>query len=235
MTDDTKFPPENNFPPAISPQRCGNGKRAMAAASPTSTGRSPARRMTRNCRSASTRCSSIRWPRPNGVKVTVMLEELLAAGHKGAEYDAWLINIGEGNQFGSGFVDVNPNSKIPALMDHSTPEPTRLFESGSILMYLAEKFGAFLPKDHNARTETHQLADVADGLRPVPGRRLRAFLCLCADEDRIRDRPLRHGGQAPARRARPASGTMSTWRGKYSIADMAIWPWYGTLMQGGLL
>lgn len=90
---------------------------------------------------------------PNGQKVSIMLEELLAAGHKGAEYDAWLIKIGEGDQFGSGFVGVNPNSKIPALMDHSTPEPTRVFESGSILVYLAEKFGAFLPKEGNARTQ----------------------------------------------------------------------------------
>src|ERR1700733_14518625 len=84
---------------------------------------------------------------PNGVKVTVMLEELLARGHAGAEYDAWLINIGEGDQFGSGFVAVNPNSKIPALMDHSTDPPTRVFESGAILLYLAEKFGELLPKD----------------------------------------------------------------------------------------
>ena len=90
---------------------------------------------------------------PNGVKVTVMLEELLALGHKGAEYDAWLIKIGNGDQFGSGFVDINPNSKIPALMDRSGPEPIRVFESGSILFYLAEKFGAFLPKDIKSRTE----------------------------------------------------------------------------------
>ena len=91
---------------------------------------------------------------PNGQKVTIMLEELLEAGHAGAEYDAWLIDIGEGDQFGSGFVDVNPNSKIPALMDHSVTPAQRVFESGSILLYLAEKFGAFLPKDHAARTET---------------------------------------------------------------------------------
>lgn len=90
---------------------------------------------------------------PNGVKVTTMLEELLALGHKGAEYDAWLIRIGEGDQFGSGFVDVNPNSKIPAMVDHSGPEPIRIFESGSILLYLAEKFGAFIPKDIQGRTE----------------------------------------------------------------------------------
>src|SRR5215510_12264799 len=90
---------------------------------------------------------------PNGVKVTVMLEELLALGRKGAEYDAWLINIGKGEQFGSGFVAVNPNSKIPALLDRSSDPPTRVFESGAILLYLAEKFGEFLPKEHHARTE----------------------------------------------------------------------------------
>jgi GST-like protein len=90
---------------------------------------------------------------PNGVKVTVMLEELLALGHTGAEYDAWLIKIGEGDQFGSGFVAINPNSKIPALMDRSGPKPIRVFESGAILMYLAEKFGAFLPTEASARAE----------------------------------------------------------------------------------
>ena len=90
---------------------------------------------------------------PNGVKVTVMLEELLAAGHTGAEYDAWLIRIQEGDQFGSGFVDINPNSKIPAMVDRSGPEPVRIFESGAMLLYLADKFGAFLPKDHAGRTE----------------------------------------------------------------------------------
>ncbi|HAJ22274.1 MAG TPA: glutathione-dependent disulfide-bond oxidoreductase, partial [Rhodospirillaceae bacterium] len=90
---------------------------------------------------------------PNGQKVTIMLEELLAQGYSGAEYDAWLIKIGDGDQFGSGFVDVNPNSKIPALMDHSTNPPVRVFESGAILLYLAEKFNAFLPSDPAARTE----------------------------------------------------------------------------------
>src|SRR3569832_434500 len=91
---------------------------------------------------------------PNGIKVTVMLEELLEAGHKGAEYDAWLINIGSGDQFGSGFVDVNPNSKIPAMVDRSGPEPVRVFESGAILVYLAEKFGEFLPSSGPERAET---------------------------------------------------------------------------------
>ena len=140
---------------------------------------------------------------PNGVKVTVMLEELLALGHKGAEYDAWLIKIGNGDQFGSGFVDINPNSKIPALMDRSGPEPIRVFESGSILFYLAEKFGAFLPKDDQGPRRSHVLAVLADGQRALSRRRLRPFLRLRADQDRIRHRPLRDGGEAPARRARP--------------------------------
>ena len=127
---------------------------------------------------------------PNGVKVTVMFEELLAAGHA-AEYDAWLIDIGEGDQFGSGFTAINPNSKIPAMVDHTGDKPVRVFESGSILFHLAEKFGAFLPSGD-------ELADVADGQRALSRRRFRAFLCLCAGEIRIPDQSLCHGGQAPA-------------------------------------
>ena len=171
---------------------------------------------------------------PNGVKVTVMLEELLALGHKGAEYDAWLIKI-DGDQFGSGFVAVNPNSKIPALMDRSGPEPIRVFESGAILVHLAEKFGA-LPADR--RTGARRMpvvAVLADGQRAVPRRRLRPFLCLRADQDRIRHRPLCHGGEAPARRARPpACRNEYLAGGDYTIADMAVWPWYGALAKGVL-
>ena len=141
---------------------------------------------------------------PNGVKVTVMLEELLALGHRGAEYDAWLIKI-DGNQFGSGFVAVNPNSKIPALMDRSGPTPIRVFESGSILLHLAEKFGALLPASGQSPRRMPVLAVLADGQRAVSRRRLRPLLCLCAEQDRIRDRPLRDGSEASARRARPAS------------------------------
>ncbi len=137
---------------------------------------------------------------PNGQKVTIMFEELLAAGHTGAEYDAWLIRI-DGNQFGSGFVDVNPNSKIPALIDRSGDKPFRVFESGAILVHLAEKFGAFLPKGGPERAEYPVLAVLADGQRALPRRRLRPLLCLCADQDRIRHRPLRHGDEASARRA----------------------------------
>ncbi len=130
---------------------------------------------------------------PNGVKVTVMLEELLAAGH-GAEYDAWLINIMEGDQFGSGFVDINPNSKIPALRDHDTGQ--RVFESGAILMYLAEKFGAFLPASGPARTETLNWLFWLQGAAPVPWWRLWALLRLCTRKIRIPDQPLRNGSQS---------------------------------------
>ena len=172
---------------------------------------------------------------PNGVKVTVMLEELLALGHAGAEYDAWLIRINEGEQFGSGFVAANPNSKIPALWDRSGPTPVRVFESGAILLYLAEKFGgAFLPTDTATARRVPLVAVLADGRRALPRRRLRPLLRLRADQDRVRDRPLRHGGEAPARRARPAPGReprispAPTTR----IADMAVWPWYGALVKG---
>jgi glutathione S-transferase len=216
--------------------RSGPGTRPAAAASPTSTAPSPARPTRRSCRSASTRSSSIRWARPNGVKVTVMLEELLALGHEGAEYDAWLIRIGDGEQFGSGFVAINPNSKIPALLDRSGPTPIRVFESGAILVYLAEKFGAFLPTDPARARRMPVLAVLADGQRALSRRRLRAFLRLCADQDRIRHRPLRHGGEAPARRARPPAGRKPKYVAgdDYTIADIAIWPWYGGWPRGWL-
>ena len=151
---------------------------------------------------------------PNGVKVTILLEELLALGHRGAEYDAWLIRIGNGDQFGSGFVAINPNSKIPALVDRGEPKPVRVFESAAILMYLAEKFGAFLPTERAAARRVPLLAVLADGKRALSRRRLRPFLRLCADEDRIRDRPLRHGSETPARRARPPARAAQICRGQ---------------------
>ena len=143
---------------------------------------------------------------PNGQKVTIMLEELLERGHEGAEYDAWPIRIGEGDQFGSGFVEINPNSKIPALVDRSGPEPIRVFESGAILLYLAEKFGEFLPTSGEPRAETLSWLFWQMGSGALPRRRLRPFLRLRAGEDRICDQPLRDGGEAPARRARPPAG-----------------------------
>lgn len=167
---------------------------------------------------------------PNGQKVTILLEELLAAGHTGAEYDAWLIKIGDGDQFGSGFVEVNPNSKIPALMDRSTPEPTRVFESGSILVYLAEKFDAFLPKDLKARTETMNWLFWQMGSAPFVGGGFGHFYAYA---------PI-HIKYAIDRYAMEAKRQMDVldrhladnqfMAGKdYTIADMAIWPWYGKL------
>ena len=149
---------------------------------------------------------------PNGVKVTVMLEELLARGHAGAEYDAWLINIREGDQFGSGFVGVNPNSKIPALMDRSGQTPIRVFESGRDTDPLGREVRRLPACGARGAGGVLIVADVANGLGALPRRRLRPLLCLCADQDRIRHRPLRHGGEAADGRARPAPGTRtSTW------------------------
>ena len=170
---------------------------------------------------------------PNGVKVTMMLEELLAAGHTGAEYDAWLIKIMDGDQFGSGFVDANPNSKIPALVDRSGAEPIRVFESGSILVYLAEKFGAFLPTDVAKRAEVLSWLFWQMGAGPMLGGGFGHFYAYAPVKieyaiDRfamevkrqldVLDRRLGEseyvGGDA------------------YSIADMAVWPWYGALVTG---
>lgn len=172
---------------------------------------------------------------PNGVKVTVMLEELLALGHQGAEYDAWLIRISEGDQFSSGFVEVNPNSKIPALLDVSGDAPIRVFESGSILLYLAEKFGALLPEDLAARTETLNWLFWQMGAAPYLGGGFGHFYAYAPEKlqypiDRftmeakrqldvlnrcLADRPYLAGAE-------------------YSIADIAVWPWYGELVRGNL-
>lgn len=170
---------------------------------------------------------------PNGVKVTVMLEELLALGHKGAEYDAWLINIGNGDQFSGGFVEVNPNSKIPALMDHSTSPPMRVFESGAILLYLAEKFGAFLPKEHRARTECLSWLFWQMGSGPYLGGGFGHFYAYAPIKieyaiDRFAMEVKRQLDVLDRRLAdnRYIAGS------DYTIADMAIWPWYGVLTQG---
>ncbi len=169
---------------------------------------------------------------PNGVKVTVMLEELLAAGHKGAEYDAWLIKI-DGNQFGSGFVAVNPNSKIPALMDRSGPEPIRVFESGSILVYLAEKFGAFLPTDVKTRAETFSWLFWQMGSAPYLGGGFGHFYAYAPTKieyaiDRFAMEVKRQLDVLDRRLAdnEYLAGDV------YTIADMAVWPWYGGLAKG---
>ena len=170
---------------------------------------------------------------PNGIKVTVMLEELLALGHQGAEYDAWLIRINEGMQFSSGFVGVNPNSKIPALMDYSTPQPQRVFESGSILFYLAEKFKAFLPTDIAKRTECMSWLMWQMGSAPYLGGGFGHFYAYAPTKieyaiDRFAMEVKRELDVLNQRLAqnRFVGGD------EYTIADMAIWPWYGSLAKG---
>lgn len=170
---------------------------------------------------------------PNGVKVTVMLEELLALGHSGAEYDAWLIRIGEGDQFGSGFVAINPNSKIPALMDRSGPEPIRLFESGSILVYLAEKFGAFLPTAQPARAECFNWLFWQMGAAPYLGGGFGHFYAYAPSKieyaiDRFAMEVKR---QLDVLDRRLADSEYLA-GADYTIADMAVWPWYGALAKG---
>lgn len=170
---------------------------------------------------------------PNGVKVTVMLEELLAAGHTGAEYDAWLIKIGEGDQFGSGFVAANPNSKIPTLVDRSGGKPRRVFESGSILVYLAEKFGAFLPKDPDARTETFNWLFWQMGAAPYLGGGFGHFYAYAPIkiEYAINRFAMETKRQLDVLDKNLAQNRFMAGN-EYTIADMAIWPWYGALAKG---
>ncbi len=170
---------------------------------------------------------------PNGVKVTVMLEELLALGHSGAEYDAWLIRINEGDQFGSGFVAVNPNSKIPALLDRSGPTPIRVFESGSILMHLAEKFGAFLPTDPAHRAECLSWLFWQMGSAPYLGGGFGHFYAYAPVKieyaiDRFAMEVKRQLDVLDRRLAESEYLAGDT----YSIADIAVWPWYGALAKG---
>nr|WP_314543394.1 glutathione-dependent disulfide-bond oxidoreductase [uncultured Massilia sp.] len=172
---------------------------------------------------------------PNGQKVTIMLEELLAAGHAGAEYDAWLIKINEGAQFGSGFVDINPNSKIPAMLDRSGETPVRVFESGSILVYLAEKFGAFLPKDLVARTETFNWLMWQMGSAPFVGGGFGHFYAYAPEK---LEYPINRYAMETKRQLDVLDRLLAERRfvagDEYTIADMAIWPWYGALVLGEL-
>ncbi|MER8949529.1 glutathione-dependent disulfide-bond oxidoreductase [Mesorhizobium sp. M0185] len=170
---------------------------------------------------------------PNGVKVTIMLEELLALGHSGAEYDAWLIRINDGDQFGSGFVEVNPNSKIPAMMDRSGKKPVRIFESGSILLYLAEKFGEFLPTERPARAETLSWLFWQMGSAPYLGGGFGHFYTYAPTKieyaiDRFAMETKRQMDVLDRRLAE------SEYLGgsDYTIADIAVWPWYGGLAKG---
>jgi len=172
---------------------------------------------------------------PNGVKVTVMFEELLAAGHKDAEYDAYIINIQEGDQFGSGFVDINPNSKIPALMDRSGDTPIRLFESGNILLYLAEKFGAFIPKDHAKRTECLNWLFWQMGSAPYLGGGFGHFYAYAPMKiEYCIDRFAMEVKRQLDVLDRHLADNEYMAGDEYTIADMAIWPWYGGLVAGVL-
>lgn len=172
---------------------------------------------------------------PNGVKVTILLEELLALGHSGAEYDAWLIKINEGAQFSSGFVAANPNSKIPALVDRSGDKPLRVFESGSILVYLAEKFGAFLPKHIAARTETMNWLFWQMGSAPFVGGGFGHFYAYAPEKYEY---PINRYAMETKRQLDVLDRQLAEHRyvagDEYTIADMAIWPWYGQLVQGHL-
>jgi GST-like protein len=173
---------------------------------------------------------------PNGVKVTIMLEELLEAGHKDAEYDAWPIRIGDGDQFGSGFVDVNPNSKIPALMDHGPKgggEPVRVFESASILLYLAEKFGAFLPTELRARTETFNWLFWQMGSAPFLGGGFGHFYAYAPIHIKYAiDRYAMEVKRQLDVLDRHLADNQFLAGADYTIADMATWPWYGNLALG---
>ncbi len=172
---------------------------------------------------------------PNGVKVTVLLEELLALGHQGAEYDAWLINILEGDQFGSGFVEINPNSKIPALLDCSTDPATRVFESGAILLYLAEKFGEFLPADAGPRAECFSWLFWQMGSVPYLGGGFGHFYAYAPEK---LEYPIDRFTMEVKRQLDVLDRNLAERRflcgDHYTIADMANWPWYGGLMLDNL-
>lgn len=172
---------------------------------------------------------------PNGVKVTVMLEELLELGHSGAEYDAWLVRINEGDQFGSGFVAANPNSKIPALFDHSGDKPVRVFESGAILQYLAEKFGAFMPAAGAARAECLSWLFWQMGSAPFLGGGFGHFYAYAPAKFEY---PINRYAMEVKRQLDVLNRQLADRRyiagDEYTVADMAIWPWYGAMVKGQL-
>jgi GST-like protein len=172
---------------------------------------------------------------PNGVKVTVMLEELLALGHRGAEYDAWLIRIGDGDQFGSGFVAINPNSKIPALLDRSGPKPIRVFESGAILVHLAEKFGAFLPTEASERAECLSWLFWQMGSAPYLGGGFGHFYAYAPTKiEYAIDRFAMEAKRQLDVLDRRLAETEYLAGSDYTIADIAVWPWYGGVAKGWL-
>ena len=237
MTDEEKFPPEKNFPAGYVPPKVwkwekesggnfANINRPIAGA--THDKELPVGEHPIQLYSLAT---------PNGVKVTILLEELLAAGHSGAEYDAWLIRINEGEQFGSGFVALNPNSKIPTMADHAPADggaPVRLFESGSMMVYLAEKFGAFLPTDPRARAETMNWVFWQMGATPYLGGGFGHFYAYAPMKiEYAIDRYAMEVKRQLDVLDRHLADNEYMAAGEYTIADMIIWPWYGRLVTGG--
>ncbi|TPP06645.1 glutathione-dependent disulfide-bond oxidoreductase [Rhizobium glycinendophyticum] len=232
MTDE-KFPPEKNLPAGYVPPKVwtwepGNGGQFASINRPTAGAQTDV-----ELKVGKHPLQLYSLATPNGQKVTILLEELLAAGHTGAEYDAWLINIGKGDQFGSGFVGVNPNSKIPALADHAPVDggkPIRLFESASIMTYLAEKFGAFLPTDPRARAETLNWLFWQMGSAPFVGGGFGHFFSYAPVKIQYAiDRYAMETKRQLDVLNRQLAETEFVAGKDYTIADMAIWPWYGRL------
>lgn len=232
MTDE-KFPPEKNLPAGYQPPKVwtweqGNGGQFASINRPTAGAQTEV-----ELKVGKHPLQLYSLATPNGQKVTILLEELLAAGHSGAEYDAWLINIGKGDQFGSGFVGINPNSKIPALADHAPKDggkPIRLFESASIMTYLAEKFGAFLPTETRARAETLNWLFWQMGSAPFLGGGFGHFFTYAPVKIQYAiDRYAMETKRQMDVLDRQLAENEFVSGSDYTIADMAIWPWYGRL------
>lgn len=230
---DEKFPPEKNLPAGYQPPKvwtweAGNGGQFASINRPTAGAQAEV-----ELQVGKHPLQLYSLATPNGQKVTILLEELLAAGHEGAEYDAWLINIGKGDQFGSGFVDINPNSKIPALADHAPKDggkPIRLFESASIMTYLAEKFGAFLPSETRARAEALNWLFWQMGSAPFVGGGFGHFFSYAPMKIQYAiDRYAMEAKRQMDVLDRQLAENEFVAGSDYTIADMAIWPWYGRL------
>jgi len=237
MSDENKFPPEKNFPAGYVPPKVWSVDTESGGAFASINKPTAGAQFERELPVGKHPHQLYSLATPNGVKVGIMLEELLAAGHSDAEYDAWLIRINDGDQFGSGFVDINPNSKIPAMMDHAPKgggDPIRLFESASILFYLAEKFGAFLPTDVRKRAETMNWAFWQMGAAPYLGGGFGHFYAYAPMKiqyaiDRFAMEVKR---QLDVLDKQLANNEFIA-GDEYTIADMLIFPWYGRLVQGG--
>ena len=235
MSDENKFPPENNFPAGYVPPKVWSQDEQSGGAFASINKPTAGAQFEKELPVGKHPLQLYSLATPNGVKVNIMLEELLAAGYGDAEYDAWLIKINEGDQFGSGFVSVNPNSKIPALMDHAPKgggEPIRVF--GSILLYLADKFGAFLPSDIRGRTEAISWLMWQMGAGPFLGGGFGHFYAYAPVKikyaiDRYAMEVKRQMDVLDRRLADNEYMAGS----EYSIADMAIWPWYSRIIEGG--